>query len=115
MKMLIRTAVFAMLCVISSTAIGQIRWGVNIQIGTPPPPPRYEVIVERPYPEAVWVPGYWDYDYGGRSYIWVTGRWQRAPYLGAVWMAPRWHGHGRGYAYERGHWGGRGHGRGHWK
>lgn len=41
-----------------------------------PPPERVEVIVPAPYPEAVWVPGYWSWNRRHREYRWVPGYWR---------------------------------------
>jgi hypothetical protein len=37
-----------------------------------PPPPRVEVIPVAPYPDAVWVHGYW-YRGGGGGWVWMRG------------------------------------------
>ena len=44
---------------------------LSVTIGTPPPPPRYEVI---PAPRAgyVWAPGYWRWE--GHRHAWMPGR-----------------------------------------
>ena len=39
-----------------------------------PPPPRYEA-VPHPRRSMVWVPGHWQTQAGG--YTWVEGRWER--------------------------------------
>jgi hypothetical protein len=39
-----------------------------------PPPPVVEVVPVRPYPAAVWVPGYWA---PVPHWVWVRGRWRR--------------------------------------
>jgi hypothetical protein len=51
----------------------------------------------------MWVEGYWYPDH--KNYKWHDGYWTRAPYVGAVWVAPRYE---RGFYFE-GYWeGGRG-------
>src|SRR5579864_4214253 len=76
---------------------------IGIRIGPPPPPRVVRVVPVSPGPGFVWVQGYW-YPVGPR-YVWHTGYWTRAPYVGAVWVAPRHDGE-RFYA---GYWdGGRG-------
>src|SRR5450830_1835351 len=59
---------------------------VNLVIGVPPPPPRYEAV---PYPRAgyVWAPGYWAWD--GHRHAWVGGNWLRER-PGYAYAAPRW-------------------------
>jgi hypothetical protein len=63
-----------------------------------PPPPRREIIIERPYPDAVWIPGY--YDRIGYRYVWTPGYWRR-PYYNTphYWTPP---GHHYGWYHERG-------------
>src|SRR5579872_3575653 len=73
MKTLLKISAVCLLLVMAVPSFAQVSWGVDLRFGTPPPPPR-EVIVERPYPDAVWEPGYYNYgpDY---RYAWVPGRW----------------------------------------
>jgi len=65
-----------------------------------PPAPHYEYYAPRP--GYVWTSGY--YRWSGRSYHWVPGRYVRAPYRGAVWVAPRWQHDNRGWFMVEGHW-----------
>lgn len=110
MKNLMKVMVLAI--ILSVTEIASAQVGVGIYFGSPPPPPppRREIIIVRPYREAVWVPGYWNYDYGVRNYVWVGGRWDRPPRAGAVWKSGYWRHHPKGYYYAPGHWGGKGRG-----
>jgi hypothetical protein len=112
MKNLLKLLVLA--TIFSFTEVASAQVGFGIYFGTPPPPPpvRRDVIVVRPYPEAVWVPGYWSYDYGVRNYVWVGGRWDRPPHPGAIWRGGTWRHQPKGYYYAPGHWS-RGRGRGH--
>src|SRR5262245_7163968 len=75
---------------------------IGIQIGAPPPPRVYAVRPPCPGPEAeyAWVDGYW-YPVSGH-YYWHRGYWTRPPYVGAVWVVPRYE-DGRYYA---GYWSG---------
>ena len=41
-----------------------------------PPPAQVEVIGVAPYPQAIWVPGYWSWQRRHRQYHWVGGRWK---------------------------------------
>lgn len=43
-------------------------------VTAPPPPPIVEVVPVRPYPAAVWVPGYWVPR--PRVWVWVRGHWR---------------------------------------
>ena len=73
-------------------------WSVGVQIGAPPPPVRVVVVPARPYPEAVWVEGYWYPK--GKHYRWRDGYWARPPYPGAIWVGPTYDG---GF-YVEGYW-----------
>ena len=68
-----------------------------------PPPPVHVGVVGRP-PAAgyVWTEGYQCWN--GRAYVWVPGRWVRAPRVGAVWVAPAWVRRGNGWYFRPGHW-----------
>jgi hypothetical protein len=57
----------------------QVDWGADIHIGHPSPPPPREVIIERPFPNAVWVPGH--YENQGYGYHWKPGWWRRPHYF----------------------------------
>jgi YXWGXW repeat-containing protein len=75
--------------------------GVNISIGTPPPPPIYEA-VPAPRVGYVWAPGYWRWEH--ERHIWAPGHWMAAR-PGHRWVADRWvegpHGH---WHHDSGHW-----------
>jgi len=53
--------------------------GVSCVVGVMPPP-RREVVMERPFPGAVWVPGHWHWRWWTGSYVWVRGHWQGRRY-----------------------------------
>ena|SRR6185295_9740166 len=77
---------------------------IGFRVDVPPPVLRHEVVVVRPGPGYVWVPGYWDWSAPRRNYVWVGGVWARPPYRHGIWVGPRWerrHGH---VFYMRGHW-----------
>jgi hypothetical protein len=59
---------------------------VSVTIGTPPPPPRYEVV---PAPRAgyVWAPGYWQWE--GSRHVWAPGHWI-AERQGYRWVPDHW-------------------------
>jgi hypothetical protein len=99
MRKLLLIAAICFPFIISSPSTGQVRWGLDLRFGSPAPP--------MPYPEAVWEPGYYDYD--GYRYVWFPGRWHRRG-----WVNPGhhygWEG-GRGHG-DRGDRGGHGRGRG---
>jgi hypothetical protein len=68
----------------------------------PPPPPQTEVMVVRPSPYHVWVPGYWAWR-GGR-HVWVAGHWERPPHGHRSWEPARWERRGGNYIFIEGHW-----------
>ena len=80
------------------------RLDIGIRVNAPPPPIRHEVVVARPGPGYIWVPGYWDWVPARGSYAWVGGRWAHPPYRHAVWVGPRWVNRGHDRFYIRGHW-----------
>lgn len=73
-----------------------------VVVQVPPPAPRVEVIVSRPSPRHVWLPGYWTW-HGGR-HVWVDGRWELPPHGHTVWVAPRWEVRGSGHVFIEGFW-----------
>jgi hypothetical protein len=89
MKKFFSIGLFALALTAGTANAGEI----FVRIG-PPPPPR-EVIVMRPSPRHVWIPGY--YEYRRDRYHWRHGYWAMPPRPRAVWMpgywAPRRHGH----------------------
>jgi hypothetical protein len=69
----------------------------------PTPTPRQEVVVVQPDPEAIWIPGYWEYEPSG--YVWITGHWEVPPRHHRHYVPPHWTRHRQGgYVYVRGHW-----------
>jgi hypothetical protein len=83
-------------------AVGSANAQVYVRIG-PPPPPRREVIVTRPGPGYVWVPGYHRWE--GGAYVWVPGRWvlPPQPYYHR-WVPGHWRETPRGWVWVEGHW-----------
>lgn len=70
----------------------------------PPPPPPRVVVAPAPGGGFVWVAGF--YQWNGRAYVWLPGRWVRPPYPHAVWVpatvtyVPARH----GYVFVAGYW-----------
>jgi len=94
-------------CVVSArTGPGHHRIGVGVEVRVPMPPPplRHEVVVARPGPGWVWVPGHYDWHGHRRGYVWVPGRWLRPPQAGAVWVAPHHEHRADVWIYISGHW-----------
>lgn len=74
----------------------------SVVVEEAPPPPQREIIYARPSPAHVWIGGYWGFETGRR--IWISGRWDRPPRAGVVWVSPRWVRRGHGYVFVRGGW-----------
>lgn len=85
----------------------QINIGINI--GTPPPPLRYEVHPVYPGPGYAWRDGYW-LPYRG-TYRWHRGLWVRQPFADAYYVRPYYDHDDEGYRFRPGHWEHRGEGR----
>ncbi len=100
LKHRIVAALFALGAVAILPAHASPRVGVNIVIGNPPPPVRYEV-VPAPRRGYVWAPGYWDWN--GRRHVWIVGHWERFR-SGRVYYRPEWRHARDGWHLERGGW-----------
>ncbi|TFW34611.1 YXWGXW repeat-containing protein [Massilia horti] len=72
----------------------------QVFVGAGPPPPRFEV-VPPPRPDAIWVPGYWDWN--GYNYVWVGGYWV-AQQPGYVYVPPVWTQERNGWRFNHGGW-----------
>ena len=73
---------------------------VSINIGTAPPPLRYER-VPPPRHGYVWAPGYWGWN--GYQHVWTQGHWVHAR-PGYIYQRPQWRqDHGRWHLNE-GRW-----------
>jgi len=79
MKSFIKIAFISLPLSMASPSFSQIIWGADLHFGAPPPP--REVIIERPYPGAIWVRGRWHPRYWippGHRYGWNRRRdWDR--------------------------------------
>ncbi len=73
---------------------------VFVRVG-PPPPPR-EIIVARPGPRYVWVPGYYVWTRG--RYVWTCGYWAVPPRPHAVWVPGSWAPRHGGHVWISGYW-----------
>lgn len=74
-------------------------------VKTAPPAPKEETvrIETRPAENAVWVPGYWQWDADNGNYGWVSGTWRRA-IPGMTWNAGHWDKVSDGYEWSPGFW-----------
>ena len=73
MKSFMKIATICLPLLSVTPSFAQVSWGVDLRFGSPPP--RREIIVDRPYPDAIWVPGY--YNHYGYGYRWFPGYWRR--------------------------------------
>ena len=64
--------------------------------------PAPEVVPVQPVSEAVWVPGYWNWN--GYEYNWIAGFWAVPPPGFHVYVAGGWVFHRGGYFYRRPYW-----------
>jgi hypothetical protein len=78
--------------------MGQASAQINIQVGGPPPAPRYEHPWGRPGPGAVWING--EHVWRDGRWVWIGGYWAYPPYPGAIWIGGHY---GHGY-WHPGHW-----------
>ncbi|MBI5602110.1 MAG: hypothetical protein HY879_02025 [Deltaproteobacteria bacterium] len=75
----------------------------GVYVPGPPPEPLVDVRPVIPYPDSVWIGGYWGYH--GGNWNWRRGYWDRRPHPGAEWHPGRWHHHGpRGWGWRPGYW-----------
>jgi hypothetical protein len=76
--------------------------GCIAEIRTAPPPARVEVRPAVPFPDAVWIGGYWEYRH--RNWVWAPGHWGKRPRPGAVWLPGYWKQTPKGWKRTPGHW-----------
>jgi hypothetical protein len=79
-------------------AVAQV--SISVNIGTEPPPPRYERI-PAPRHGYVWAPGYWDWN--GHAHAWREGHWERAR-SGYVYERPEWRQDNGQWRLNKGGW-----------
>jgi len=66
-----------------------------------PPPPRHERVTAKPFPNAVWIGGHWQWK--GGKYVWVSGHWvKKRP--GKKWVPGHWVKRKRGWVWIKGYW-----------
>ncbi len=97
MKKLLTTAAFAL-----ALAVGEAHAGGGVFIRFGPPAPRREVMVVRPGPRYVWMPGY--YRWARHRYVWVRGYWTVPPRPHAVWVPGYWAPRHGAYVWISGYW-----------
>ena len=55
-----------------------------------------------PAPNALWIPGYWDYN--GNGYTWTAGHWEIPPPASTTYVAAHWENRGEANVFVRAHW-----------
>lgn len=98
MKNFLCAAAISAIALMPINGVAQV--SVNINIGNPPPPPRYEVIPAPRY-GYIWIPGYWDWD--GQYHVWAKGHWERER-PGQQFQHPEWWHGNNGWELHRGGW-----------
>ncbi len=68
----------------------------------PPPPPQAEAPPPQTLLQAVWVPGFWQWN--GSAWVWVPGSWQLRPDPRSTWRAPEWRVRGEVHVLIPGGW-----------
>lgn len=96
MKKFFSIAIFAL----ALTATGANAAEIFVRIG-PPRPPR-EVMVMRPGPGYVWVPGH--YRWAGHRHTWERGYWVMPPRHRTHWVPGYWTPRRGGYVWIEGYW-----------
>jgi hypothetical protein len=90
---------FLSLLLCASTALAQIN--ISVDIGTPPPPPRVEIIPEQLPPGQIWIAGHWFWD--GHEHRWAAGHFEKER-PGYHWEPARWEQRGAMHHFEPGRW-----------
>ncbi len=86
--------------VLTGCVTGPPRGAVFVR--TAPPRAIIEVRGTAPGPDLVWISGY--HAWRGGDYVWVPGRWERAPRARAVWVAGQWKHRRDGWYWVDGRW-----------
>lgn len=68
-----------------------------------PPAPINEQIPAKPFPEAIWISGYWAWVVEKNDFTWVCGVWRRPP-PNQVWVSGFWNQNPDGWAWACGFW-----------
>jgi hypothetical protein len=66
-----------------------------------PPLPVAEVIPVAPYPDYIWIGGFWSWRLN--HHVWVGGHWE-APHPGYFWAPGHWTHYSGGWGFSGGYW-----------
>jgi len=72
-----------------------------VYVKNPPPAARHEVRPARPFANAMWIGGHWEWR--GNKYVWKSGHWVK-PVKGKRWVSGHWKNTPRGYVWVKGRW-----------
>jgi hypothetical protein len=81
---------------------GYYRTQVVAAVPPAPPAPLSEAVPPAPASNALWVPGYWDFN--GSGYTWTGGRWEIPPPMSTSYIAAHWETQGNASVFVRGYW-----------
>jgi hypothetical protein len=70
-------------------------------VNNDPPAPIVEYVPAAPYPDYVWLGGFWGWNGG---WFWHAGHYVARPYRGAAWVSGGWVRGGHGWAWHGGRW-----------
>ncbi len=74
-----------------------------VYIKEEPPVKIVEVKTAKPYPNAVWISGYWQWNAIKYKYVWISGYWVK-PHKNKVWISGHWKKTRSGWIWKKGHW-----------
>jgi hypothetical protein len=80
-------------------AVPEIAEGTEVAYD--PPAPVAEYVPAAPYPDYVWIGGFWGWN---GAWVWHAGHYGPRPFRGAAWVSGGWSRGGRGWAWHGGHW-----------
>jgi len=66
------------------------------------PAPLNDVMPPSPGANALWVPGYWDFN--GSAYTWTAGHWEIPPPMSTTYVAAHWETRAGANVFVRGYW-----------
>lgn len=67
-----------------------------------PPAPLVDNVTPSLAPNALWVPGYWDFN--GNGYTWTAGHWEIPPPASTTYVAAHWENRPEGNVFVRAYW-----------
>jgi hypothetical protein len=67
-----------------------------------PPAPMADVVTPAPAANALWIPGYWDFN--GTGYSWTAGHWEIPPPASTTYIAAHWETRGDANVFVRAYW-----------